>query len=63
MAATDTLETLEKLLEAVFCMRPVSRLYNEESRRLGLHPWKYKRLKLGGGQAYDRSNDIAAVVA
>jgi hypothetical protein len=24
---------------------------------------KYKRLKLGGGQAYDRSNDYAAVVA
>jgi hypothetical protein len=24
---------------------------------------KYKRLKLGGGQAYDRSSDYAAVVA
>jgi hypothetical protein len=24
---------------------------------------KYKRLKLGGGQAYDHSNDKAAVVA
>jgi hypothetical protein len=24
---------------------------------------KYKRLELGGGQAYDRSNDYAAVVA
>jgi methionine synthase II (cobalamin-independent) len=24
---------------------------------------EYKRLKLGGGQAYDRSNDTAAVVA
>jgi hypothetical protein len=23
---------------------------------------KYKRLKLGGGQAYDRSSDYAAVV-
>jgi hypothetical protein len=24
---------------------------------------KYKRLKLGGGQAYDRSSDYAAVIA
>jgi hypothetical protein len=24
---------------------------------------KYKRLKLGGGQAYDRSNELTAVVA
>jgi hypothetical protein len=24
---------------------------------------KYKRLKLGGGQAYDRSSDLAVVVA
>jgi hypothetical protein len=24
---------------------------------------KYKRLKLGGGEAYDRSSDLAAVVA
>jgi hypothetical protein len=24
---------------------------------------KYKRLKLGGGQAYDRSSDQAAVIA
>jgi hypothetical protein len=31
------------------------RLYNEDLTQLALE--KYKRLKLGGGQAYDRPSD------
>jgi hypothetical protein len=34
MAATDTHATIEELLEAVFTMRSVPRLYNEEQLRL-----------------------------
>jgi hypothetical protein len=39
---------------------------NEHVRSIGqgeARQRKYKRLKLGGGQAYDRSSDYAAVVA
>jgi hypothetical protein len=59
---------IEELLGEVFPMRPVPRLYvyNEGQMRLqnpNIHligqgeprHRKYKRLKLGGGQAYDRS--------
>jgi hypothetical protein len=65
MAATDTNAIIE-LLEAVFSVRCVPRLCIEEQLRLrgirgigqgeARHK-KYKRLKLGGGQAYDRSSD------
>lgn len=41
-------KTIEEILEAVFSMRPVPRLYNEDKR------WS---LNLGGGQAYDHSSD------
>jgi hypothetical protein len=34
MAATDTYATIEELLEAVFCVRSVPRLYNEDQLRL-----------------------------
>jgi hypothetical protein len=66
MAATDMHITIEKLLETVFSVRSVPRLYNEgqlpleESRNIGqgeARHRKYKRLKLGGGQAYDCSSD------
>jgi hypothetical protein len=39
---------------------------NENIRTIGQGEARhrmYKRLKLGGGQAYDRSNDLTAVVA
>jgi hypothetical protein len=39
---------------------------NENVRNVGqgeARHRKYKRLKLGGGQAYDRSSDYTAVVA
>jgi hypothetical protein len=39
---------------------------NENARGIGqgeARHRKYKRLKLGGGQAYDRSSDLAVVVA
>jgi hypothetical protein len=52
MNATDTHATIEELLEAVLSVRPVPRLYNGGQLSL-----KYKRLKLDGGQAYDRSSD------
>jgi hypothetical protein len=43
-------------MEAVFSMRwSVLRLYNGSPLVANLE--KYKRLKLGGGQAYDRSSD------
>jgi hypothetical protein len=56
--ATNKHATTGELLEAVFSMRSVSR--NSNVRAIGqgeaIHR-KYKRLKLGGGQAYHRSSD------
>jgi hypothetical protein len=44
-------------MEAVFSVRwSVPWLYNESPLVANLD-WKYKRLELGGGQAYDRSSD------
>jgi hypothetical protein len=58
--STDTHAAIE-LLAAVFCVRAVQRLYNEErstSTGQGEARYKkYKRLKLGGGQAYDGSSE------
>jgi hypothetical protein len=79
--ATDTHATIQEMLEVVFSMRSVPRLYNKATRRVELCRQQaeviqnhentnvrdigkgeaghrlYIRLKLGGGQAYDRSND------
>jgi hypothetical protein len=46
--------TMEELLEMVFSMWSVPKLYKENSES-----WtgKYKRLKLGGGQPYDHPSD------
>jgi hypothetical protein len=76
-AVRDTHATVEELLEAVFSVRPVSRLYNDQLpltvqqveaiqnhenidvRDIGkveARQRKYKRLKLGVGEAYDRSS-------
>jgi hypothetical protein len=50
MTATDMNATIEALLQVVFCLRSVPRLYDE-----GQLP--FKRLKLGDGEAYDRSSN------
>jgi hypothetical protein len=47
--------TIQDLLETVFSMLSDRKLYNENQGDKLVR--KYKRLKLGGGQAYDRSND------
>jgi hypothetical protein len=62
MAATDTHAKMQYLLEALFSVRSVPKLYIYVCvcvcvKRAGCVERKYKRLKLGGGQAYDRSND------
>jgi hypothetical protein len=41
--------------DAVFSVRSLSRLYSENQQQQSSQ--KYKRLKRGGGQAYDRSSD------
>jgi hypothetical protein len=79
MVATDSHATMGEPLEAVFTVRSVPRLYNEEQlllresqqtevilnhdnenvRNIGqgeARHRKCKRLKLDGGQAYDRSS-------
>jgi hypothetical protein len=47
--------TMEVLLEVVFSMWSTPSLYNETDQVQSVQ--KYKRLKLGGGQAYDHSSD------
>jgi hypothetical protein len=47
--------TIEELWEEVFPVWPVLRLYNWSPFELPVR--KYKRLKLGNGQAYDHSSD------
>jgi hypothetical protein len=58
-AATDTHATIEVLLETVFSTRSVQRGFKEDKwgYRVSSVREKYKRLKLGCGQAYDRSSD------
>jgi hypothetical protein len=46
---------VEEFLEAAFSVQSATRLYNEN--QLDELVAKYKRLKLGGGQAYDCSSD------
>jgi hypothetical protein len=43
------------LSQEVFSTGSIPRLYNSDPA--AVKSVKYKRLKLGGGQAYDRSND------
>jgi hypothetical protein len=50
IARQPPITTLEGLLEAVFPVGSAPRLYSEDPRPT-------KRLRLGGGQAYDRSSD------
>jgi hypothetical protein len=55
MTATDTYATIGEPLEVVFSVWSVPKLYQED--QIPLPVKKYKRLKLGGGQAYDRSSE------
>jgi hypothetical protein len=50
--AADAHAAIEELLETVFSAWSVERGYITRTPTR-----KYKRLKLGGGQAYDRSSD------
>jgi hypothetical protein len=53
--SVNTPTTIEDLLKAVFSVGSAPRLYKGDpgpAERI-----KYKRLKLGGGEAYDRSSD------
>jgi hypothetical protein len=53
-AAKNTQATIVLLLETVFSTWSVQRGFKEDNWG---DPVEYKRLKLGGGQAYDRSSD------
>jgi hypothetical protein len=59
-AATNRSATIEVLLEKGISMWTLPRSYFEDKWGYQV---KHKKLKLGGGQAYDPSNDQAAVVA
>jgi hypothetical protein len=48
--------TIEELLEVVFLVRSLPMLYTEDTSRVD-SKIKCKKLKLGRGQAYDRSSD------
>jgi hypothetical protein len=55
-AATNREAAIGILLDTMFSIRSVQIGYKRRELRFG-SSGKYKRLELGGGQAYDRSSD------
>jgi hypothetical protein len=53
----QTSTTMGLLLEMVFSIRFVQSGYKGEDMALQFRKYTCKRLKLGGGQAYDRSSE------